>query len=474
MMKNCTLILGMLVQSLITLGQANDPVVMTIAGEPVTRSEFEYNFNKNNTDGVIDKKSVEEYADLFVNYKLKVKAAEDAKLDTMKSFQNEFRTYRDQLIRPMLVPAGAEEKEVRAYYDGMLRQLNGHDLRFPAHVFLRVPQKSTADVQAQKKALADSLYAELRGGADFAEIAKKYSEDPQSAVRGGDLAWFGPGQLVPQFEEVMYKLNKGEMSEPFLSTVGYHIVLLKDVKQLEPYDTLRPQIQRFLESRGLRDQLASKAVDSLAVSSGLTVDQYLDKETERLCAEDNELKYLVQEYHDGLLMYEVSNSQIWEPAAKDTVALARLFQKNKRKYAWDIPHFNGLLYYAKNEADVKAVKKLLKSVDEKKWTVTVRENFNKDSVTVRMQQKLFAQGDDAIVDSLAFGIKQGKTKVRKDFPYSGIVGRKLKKGPKVWTDVGNQVVTDLQKEREKQFVDDLRKRYPVLINKEVLATVNKH
>ena len=66
---------------------AQDPVIMTINGVPVTRSEFEYSYNKNNSDGVIDKKTVKEYVDLFVNYKLKVMAALDEKMDTTSSFK---------------------------------------------------------------------------------------------------------------------------------------------------------------------------------------------------------------------------------------------------------------------------------------------------------------------------------------------------------------------------------------------------
>ena len=74
-----------------TMGaQTDDPVVMVVNGEPVTRSEFEYSFNKNNSEGVIDKKSVDEYVDLFINYKLKVAAALEAKYDTLTSFKTEF------------------------------------------------------------------------------------------------------------------------------------------------------------------------------------------------------------------------------------------------------------------------------------------------------------------------------------------------------------------------------------------------
>ena len=76
------------------LAQADDPVIMTVNGKPVQKSEFEYSYNKNNSEGVIDKKTVREYVDLFINYKLKVEAALDAKLDTMKSFQDA-RAYPD-------------------------------------------------------------------------------------------------------------------------------------------------------------------------------------------------------------------------------------------------------------------------------------------------------------------------------------------------------------------------------------------
>lgn len=456
------------------VAQAQDPIVMRIAGKPVTRSEFEYNYNKNNTEGVLDKKDLREYIPLFINYKLKVQAAEDARMDTLESFQKEFRTYRDQQIRPLLVAPGAEEREVRAYYDQMLQQLEGRDLRLPAHIFLRVPQKSTAEEQAQKKARIDSIYAALKGGADFADLAKRHSEDVQSGRQGGELTWFGPGQLVPEFEQVMYALQKGQTSEPFLSTVGYHIVLLKDQKQLEPYDTLRPQIQRFLESRGLRDRLAQEAVDTMAQQRGLTAEALLDAETERLSATDNELKYLVQEYHDGLLLYEYCKTQIWDPAAKDSVALERYFKKNKKRYRWDAPHYYGMVYHTRHAEDVARVPALLKNVDERRWTQTVREQMNRDSVVVRMEQRLFAVGENAHVDSLVFKVKGVQAKPRKDYPYAGAVGRLLKKGPKLWTDVGHLVVSDYQAACEERFVEELRKRYPVEVYDAVLETVNNH
>ncbi len=464
----------LLALSLTVAAQTDDPVVMKIAGKPVTRSEFEYNYNKNNVDAVTDKKDIDEYAELFVNYKLKVKAAEDAQLDTLSSFQKEFRTYRDQQVRPLLVSDEAEEQELRAYYDNTLRQLNGHDLRLPAHIFLRVSPNDTAEQQERQKNRIDSIYGALQAGADFAELAKTCSEDPQSAPRGGELTWFGPGQLIPEFENVMYELQKGEISAPFLSVAGYHIVRLNDMKMLEPYDTLRPQIKRFMESRGLRDRLAKVVIDTLAAQENLTADEVMDRQTEHFCEQDNNLKYLVQEYHDGLLLYEICKSQVWDPAAKDTSALESYFKKNKKQYAWDKPHFYGLLYHVTTPSDVDIVKKLLKGVDESKWVQTLREKMNGDSVTVRMEQKLFAQGDNGFVDSLVFKTNTGKAKPRKGFPYSGVVGRKLKKGPQKWTDVAGLVVSDYQMECDNKFAEDLRKRYEVEIYQDALNTVNNH
>ena len=101
----------------------DDPTVMTINGQPVARSEFEYSYNKNNAEGVIDKKTVDEYVDLFINYKLKVAAALDARLDTMASFKTEFAQYRDQQIRPTFVGDADIEAEARRVYDNTKRAI---------------------------------------------------------------------------------------------------------------------------------------------------------------------------------------------------------------------------------------------------------------------------------------------------------------------------------------------------------------
>lgn len=457
--------------------QSADPVVMTVAGEPVTRGEFEYNFNKNNTDAVVDKKSVREYADLFAVYKMKVRAALDAKMDTVSSFKKEFRHYRDLQIRPMLVPDVVVEKQCEDYYNGMLEVLGGKDLIRPAHILVLLPQNADAGVQEQKRLLADSIYNVLMQGAAFEDLAHRFSDDVQTGKNGGALPWVGPGNTLKEFEDVAYGLQAGEISRPFLSTVGYHIVKMLERKQLEPFDSLHPQIHRFMERRGVHERLAADALDSLVQKYGgkYTTDQILDMETERLCAENKELKFLVKEYHDGLLLYELCSTQIWEPAKKDTLGMEKYFKANVKDYAWDKPHFSGMVFYCKNKADLKKVKKILKSEkDDSKWISLVRENFNQDSVMVRMDKRLFVLGENNNVDALIFKAKGASIIPLENYPYVGYVGKKLKKGPSKWTDVSTKVVQDYQKYCEDAYVAELRKKYPVVIFEEVLSTVNEH
>ena len=198
----------------------DDPTVMTINGQPVARSEFEYSYNKNNAEGVIDKKTVEQYVDLFVNYKLKVAAALEARLDTLTSFKQEFAQYRDQQIRPSFVTDSDVEAEARKVYDNTKLAIGPRGLVRPAHIFLYLGQQATPEQQQQAKERIDSIYGALKAGADFADMARRLSQDRGSAANGGLLPWIGPNQTLKEFEDKAYALKDGEMSEPFLSPAG--------------------------------------------------------------------------------------------------------------------------------------------------------------------------------------------------------------------------------------------------------------
>lgn len=454
--------------------QSDDPTIMTINGTPVLRSEFEYSYNKNNTEGVIDKKTVDEYVDLFINYKLKVAAAIDARLDTLASFKKEFAQYRDQQIRPTMITDADVEREAMSIYENTKKGIGERGLIRPAHIFLKVGQKAPqADIDKAKTRI-DSIYGALKGGADFAELAKSLSQDPGSARNGGLLPWIGPNQTLKEFEDKAYALQPGEMSEPFLSPAGYHIVLMKERKQLEPFDSLRSNIMRFIEQRGLRERIIDRNIDSLAKMRSMTKAELMNQRADSMQQNDPELRNLIREYHDGLLLYEISSRTIWDTAAKDDAALEAYFKKNKKKYAWTEPRFKGIAYHVKKQEDVEAVKNCVKKLNFKDWADALRKAFNNDSIIrIRVEKGLFKEGDNALVDRDVFKKDTTVTEV-KDYPLDATYGKILKSGPEDYTDVRGLVTADYQDELEKQWVADLRKRYTVTVDREVLKTVNNH
>ena len=454
----------------------DDPTVMTINGQPVARSEFEYSYNKNNAEGVIDKKTVEQYVDLFVNYKLKVAAALEARLDTLTSFKQEFAQYRDQQIRPSFVTDADIEAEARKVYDNTKLAIGPRGLVRPAHIFLYLGQQATPEQQQQAKERIDSIYGALKAGADFADMARRLSQDRGSAANGGLLPWIGPNQTLKEFEDKAYALKDGEMSEPFLSPAGYHIILMKGHKQLEPYDSLRSNILGFLEQRNVRERIARMRIDTIVAHSHgtLTREEVLARRADSLMALDPDLKNPIREYHDGLLLYEISNRTVWDKAARDSAGLEAFFKKNKKKYAWAEPRYKGMAYHVKDEADVEAVKDCVKDLPFTEWADALRNTFNSDSVLrIRVEKGIFKRGDNALIDREVFK-KDTVVAPTKDYPIDAVYGKLLKKGPEEYTDVIGLVTADYQDMLEKEWVAGLRRKYAVEVNKEVLATVNNH
>ena len=470
------LLFASLLMSMSAGAQSSDPVIMTVNGEPVLRSEFEYSYNKNNSEGVIDKKSVKEYVDLFINYKLKVCAALDAKYDTLKSYQEEFAQYRDQQVRPLLVTDEDMEAEARKIYNETVERIGPDGLIKTSHILLRVEQQAPKEKWDEVRLRADSVLQALKDGADFADLAKRLSQDPGSARNGGQLPFVQRGQFVKEYEDAAFALQPGEMSGVVQSAFGYHIIKMDERKMMEPFEFHHDNILKFMEQRNLRDQIAMQKIDTLVAQSNgaFTKEQFMEQKAEELSAKDSDLKYLIREYHDGLLLYEISNQLVWDKAAKDEKGLEKFFKKNKKKYAWDEPRFKGMAYHVKQQSDVKAVADCVKKLAFDKWADALRTTFNSDSVIrIRVEKGIFKKGDNALVDSAVFHKDTTVTKL-KDYPIDATYGKILKKGPEDYTDVRGLVVADYQEMLEKEWVAQLRRKYTFSVNDDVLNTVNNH
>lgn len=474
-MKVKSLLVALLVAATTASAQTADPTIMTINGKDVPRSEFEYSYNKNNSETVVDKKSVDEYIDLFVNYKLKVMAAEEAGIDTTKAFRDEFRMYRDQQIRPSFINDNDVEREARTIYEDTRKRIDGNGgLVRPRHILVSLKQNATKAQSDSALVRADSIYNALIKGADFAELAQRCSDDKGSARRGGDLSWVQRGYMVKEFEDAIFAMKPGEISKPILSTFGYHIIKVEAKQNFFPYDTVRADIHRFIESRGLRERIISQNIDSIAKHSvpQCTPEDIINRRADEMTAADPALKNLIREYHDGLLLYEISNRTVWDKAAKDEKGLAAYFKKNRKRYKWEQPRFKGIAYWVKQEGDVEAVKKSLKNIPFEKWAERLRKEFNDSTIRIKVVKGIFREGDNALIDKVVFA-KDTTVADVKDFPISATYGEKLK-APKTYNDVRELVVADYQEQLEKAWIEALRKRYTVVVNKDVLSTVNKH
>jgi peptidyl-prolyl cis-trans isomerase SurA len=347
--------------------------LLTIDGQKISSGEFLNVYQKNNiqTD-VIDRKSMEEYLELFINFKLKVRDAERHGLDTVKTLMDELAGYRKQLSAPYFVDEEVTNTLVNEAYKRMQYDLrashilircdqnappqdtlaawnkislvlqkanegipfeqlaaeysedpsardreatsqhpfikgNKGDLGFftafnmvypfetaayntpvgkispivrtnfgyhlirisnkrpalgraqVAHVFFQIPPKATPADSATVKHRADSAYARFLAGEDFNAIVKAFSDDKGSATRDGVLPWFTCNRLVPEFIEVVYALEPGKVSEPILTSYGYHIIKMIEHKPVGSFDELSNEIRQKVE-KDMRYNLSRESI----------------------------------------------------------------------------------------------------------------------------------------------------------------------------------------------------------------------
>ena len=462
--------------SLTATAQSDDPIVMTVNGVDVPRSEFEYSYNKNNTDLVIDQKSLDEYVELYVNYKLKVAAALDARLDTMASFQKEVADYRAQQAEEYLIDSAFIEEQAWLTYKSTVDEIGPDGLFQAAHILVRLSQQASPAEQAKAKQRIDSIYVALKNGADFAETAKALSEDPGSARDGGMLPWLYKGQLLKEFETVALAMQPGEMSEPVLSPVGYHIIYMSGRKEFEPYEYHRDAIMQFLEQRGIRAHAKRMMGEKLAAEMGgnITPEQALVIAEQKLDTQYPEFGFLMKEFYEGSLLFEISSREIWNKAANDEAGLEKYFKKNKKSYRYEEPIYRGLVVHCASEDILQQVKALAKKYPQQEWIKEFRAALNSDSlIQVKMVRGPFKLGKNVYADYYAFG-KGERPDTVAGYPITAVVGKLQKKGPDTYEDVRGEVTADYQSHLEQLWVKKLRAKYPVVLYREALSTVNRH
>ncbi|QTE22859.1 peptidylprolyl isomerase [Polaribacter cellanae] len=226
-MKNSVLLIIFLLLTITVLGQNKSKTLLTIDGEKITVEDFKRVYEKNLD--VIDNeesKDVTKNLELFINYKLKVKEAYQLQLDTLPSYKREIETYRNQLSAPYMQDTTFIKDLVKEVYARTKKEVKAK------HILVRIPKDATPKdtLIAYQKIM--KIRNRIINGEDFEAVAFAESEDnsaqgdPKSGRKGnkGNLGYFSAFDMVSEFEDVAYNTKIGEVSKPFRTQFGYHIL----------------------------------------------------------------------------------------------------------------------------------------------------------------------------------------------------------------------------------------------------------
>lgn len=195
---------------------AKDPVIMTVNGIDVPKSEFEYLYHKNSQQQ-LSAQPLDEYVEMFKLYKLKVADARAAGIDTTKSFLNDMSQYKADLSAPYL----ADSTYLETFVDEAF-QHSGEEVEY-RHIMLG-KTRNYRESEAKRVRMDSIRAAILAGEADFDAMAMTYSDDQNSGRRGGVLGFVTSGKLPYALEKASWSLPEGQISDVIESTAGFHIV----------------------------------------------------------------------------------------------------------------------------------------------------------------------------------------------------------------------------------------------------------
>lgn len=411
-----------------------------------------------------------------------------------------------------------------------------------ARHILKLTAELSEEESAVKKAQIDSIHKTLLNGGDFESIARAESEDPGSAANGGLLGWFGPGEMVKEFEDAAFGLKDGEISTPFKTSYGYHIVqtlshrgigtldeesqgikaaISRDLRSAMPETERLSQLKEeigvkvdtacLMQARSkmtgatpaeqLNSLLSDNSIVARVGNQPLTVadaikfipanvlegandaftvfttavnhkidDMTIETARKNLAENNNEYRNLTNEYRDGILLFEISNRNVWERSTSDTEGLQNYFMANRTNYTWDKPHYKGYVIFATSDSIAGEAQKYLAAnrIENDSLVSVMRANYGRN---IKIEKVVTGKGENAIVDNIAFNGERPAApgKWTSWFAYAG----RVIDTPEEANDVRGAVASDYQQQLESDWVKELRKKYKVKINKKALKALGK-
>ena len=629
--------------------QPQEAVLFTVANDSVRADEFVYVYQKNQADSVTrmseeaQAEAVRDYLKLYVNFKLKVKAAEAAQLDQKETFKKELAQYQQQLAKPYLVENRVTEQLIEEAYErskqevkashilitvaedaspadtlqayqkaDSLRQLalngasfamlaeqysddpsaasNGGDLGYftalqmvypfenaayrtevgsisppirtrfgyhiikvhdkrpskgkvkVAHIMIREGE-NVQDSSARQK--AQQIYEQLQQGGNWNELAERFSDDVTTRSSGGELPFFGTGNMIESFEDAAFALkNSGDISPPVKTRFGWHVIKLIERQGLEPLSELRPSLERRIDRSVRSEVMQSEMVDLLKQENGYegnaeliqgVIDQtqssevrdipaeavlftmqdttltvgdfyvFLEERSEESAADSavarqayhdfesqsiltyeerhlldkyEDYRRILQEYRDGILLFDIMEKKVWSKAMDDSVGLRDYFAANRDNYRWN-ERVRVTLVDAESERVLNQVKQDLQDKElplSEEGRASLEKKYTKDSpLALQIRQETYERGQprtaaEAVIDQVDWSPGAYSVENNGRFYYIQ-VQEVLPPQLKELDEIKGIVIADYQNYLDQQWVSTLRQQYLVEINDNVLQKV---
>lgn len=364
-----------------------------------------------------------------------------------------------------------------------------------AHIMKMIP-RGFEEMETNPKAAIDSIYQLLKNGGDFATICRETSDDQGTAQNGGVYNWIGRSARFPEeWLDKAFSLKEiNDMTEPFLTPYGWHILKLVDRRLDTPRDSLTDERLKmqlmndkdrmmagqklFLAQKRQELMKDKKLAKTVAQWSDEGLMKWLDN---HLVEREPDFRNIYNEYHDGLMLFEVSSKAVWDKAQVDTLGLKQFFEQHRDNYTFDKPKFKGAFIECVDDSLLyNALKQIYDNCDAMEAADVVRQTILTDSILTpnprvprfHIINGVFSEGDNELVDVEQFHVDGASFTARTQMPNAMTYGR-LIQAPESVDDVRNTVIADYQEALEKEWVAELRKKFTVKINQKELDKLRK-
>ncbi len=634
--------------------------LFTFGSNPVSKDEFLRVYQKNSMNKKPDfsEPALREYLDLYSLFRMKVKEAEIQMLDTLPSIQTELNNYRKQLAKNYLTDEEVTNRLMHEAYDRLKEEVHvahililssqmtpstdtvetyrridsiynavtkkgadfgelakkfsddrgskaaGGDLGYftalqtvypfenaaystpvgkvskpfktqfgyhilkvidrrpakgevkVAQILISTPESKGEEGVALAKKRIDSAQTDLKSGLAFEDVVKKYSDDKFSINDGGVMPTFGVGKWAPEFEKAAFALkNPGDISEPVKTGYGYHIIKLIQKYPLKPFDSMKAAIKKKVDNdsrssvaheiymnkvkqkNGFKEYPAAldaigdafskipdtgknansfKAADYknmneplftiagknylqsdlISYAEGLTRGRIMgpkkavvkdiytmyvgnivnDLQEHMLVEEKPEFRNLMEEYRDGIMLFELMDRNVWGKASKDTTGLKAFYETHKGKYLWE-PGFSGVVYKFKNQAAMNEGMKLLNKkggIKDEDLVKKVNRDTMADGVTIQRGRYEFSKFNEFPQSALVKG-KMTETRKNTDGTYTIVKVEEVynQPVPKSLDDARGYAIAEYQDYLEKQWNEQMRRKYAMKLDDNVFKSIVK-